>query len=71
MKYIVDRIEGGYAVCETENMGMVNIELTCLPKGVREGSILTDKSGGFTFDKAEENSRRSKLNKLQNSLFDE
>ena len=37
MKWIIDRIEGDTAVCETENGGFADIKLESLPIGVKEG----------------------------------
>ncbi len=39
MKLTVDRLEGGFAVCENENGDMVNVPLAALPD-VREGDVL-------------------------------
>jgi len=39
---IIDRFEEEYAVCEKEDMEMVNIPIMYLPKGVKEIEKLTD-----------------------------
>ena len=41
MKYVVDRIEGDYAVCENQETGeMEDIELLLLPADVYENDVL-------------------------------
>ncbi len=68
----IDRIEGSIAVCELDDGTMTDIDVSVLPKGIREGSILIpDGSGSFTVDAAAEAERREKLLKLQDSLFDD
>lgn len=70
--YAVDRIEGGYAVCEQDDEVIVNISLDLLPSGVREGNVLSRLSdGSFVIDKAEEERRRREILELTEDLFDE
>lgn len=38
MKYIIDRFEGNYAVCEDEQGSMHDIPKENIPKGAREGN---------------------------------
>ena len=71
LKYIVDRIEDGFAVCERDDLTMENIPLKRLPENVHEGSVLGEKNGEFFLDVNEEEQRRRALFDLQNSLFDE
>ncbi len=70
-RLIVDRIEGGFAVCETAEETMVNIELSLLPYGTKEGSIIIENNGVFALSIEEEAERRESLFNLQESLFDE
>lgn len=41
MKYVVDRIEGNYAVCEDENNKIVNIPLKELPEDIKEKDVIS------------------------------
>ena len=67
----VDRIEGSIAVCELDDGTMKDIDVSVLPKGIHEGSVLiSDGNDSFTVDTTEENRRKGKLLKLQDSLFD-
>lgn len=64
MRYIIDRFEGEFAVCELEDMSMVNIPRKALPPDAREGdSILV------TIDDAETEDRKARIGKLMDDLF--
>lgn len=64
MKWIIDRIEGDTAVCETENGGFADIKLESLPTGAKEGDVLI-----LCIDKAKTEKRKEDLNRKMNSLF--
>ena len=70
MKYIVDRIEDNYAVCENEDKKIINIELEKLPFPIHEGSMIYEKNGKFFQDRKKEEERRiylrEKLNRIKN-----
>ncbi|NLO46439.1 MAG: DUF3006 domain-containing protein [Clostridiales bacterium] len=68
----MDRIEGDIAVCELDDGSMTDIELSSLPEGTREGSVLVSIDGvSYSIDKDAENAARERLFKMQESLFDE
>ena len=71
MKYIVDRIEGNLAVCESENMSMSVICMSDLPDGTREGSVVIFENGTYTLCSEEEQDRRDMILALQDGIFDE
>ena len=50
MRFIVDRIEGHFAVCEDENMQMKDIPLADLPEDIREGNVLEYNNGILTVE---------------------
>ncbi len=58
--YIIDRIESGYAVVETDG-GMENIPLTELPAEVREGDVLQKTDAGWQIDAEGTQARREQL----------
>ena len=60
---IIDRFEGDFAVVETDN-GMVNIPLSELPDGAKEGDVLR-----LVLDKDAAKSREERIGKLMNDLF--
>lgn len=69
MKYSVDRIENGIAVCEDFNGNRINIEVGFLPEKVKEGDMLDVADGKFIILKDEADVRRKKLAELQKSIF--
>ena len=71
MNLVVDRIEGKIAVCEQEDMKMINIPLADLPDDIHEGSILKIIDGAYIIDTVAEAERMEKLRALKNSIFNE
>ena len=67
-KYIIDRIEGDFAVVEYDGK-MQNIKLDILPKEVKAGDMLINSNGSFVIDKQENQARLQKIMKLQQELF--
>ena len=68
---IVDRIEGAFAVCEMDDKSMQNIALSELPAGIKEGDVLAiSDDGELAIDVEETARRRSKIKKMQNSIWD-
>ena len=60
---IIDRIEGDYAVIETD-AGMVNIPKADLPDGAKEGTVLTLHINGQATV-----TREQKIDSMMNKLF--
>lgn len=70
MKYIVDRFEEGFAVCETEKGKYIKIERSKLPKNVKEGDVLTQTfTKAYTIDKKETEKRKKRIKKLAEDLW--
>lgn len=69
MKYIIDRFEGTYAVCEDENKDMVNIPKYKLPMEAKEGDLLIDDNGIIRIDDREADENRKKMNQMMSKLF--
>lgn len=69
MRYIIDRFEGSFAVCEQENGKFITIPRFHLPKEVKEGDTIVLKDGNYTIDINDTNSRSERINKKFNSLF--
>ncbi|MEE1219582.1 MAG: DUF3006 domain-containing protein [Ruminococcus sp.] len=70
-KFIVDRIEEGRAVLECENKECVSLEITSLPKGIKEGDVLMFEQGSYFLNAQETEQRKQKLQKLMSSLFEQ
>ena len=70
MEYLsVDRIENDTAVCERDDMSVVELALSALPQGTKEGSVLKVENGIYSLDESEEKRRRKRILELQNMLF--
>jgi len=69
MRYIIDRMEGDFAVCEKEDSTFEHIPLQKLPKGAREGSMLVCENGAWALDLQAEQERRARLFAKQEDLF--
>lgn len=65
---IVDRIENGYAVCETEQGEKKDISLS-ETKDVHEGDVLILKDGVYIPDKDKTEARRKRILALQEDLW--
>lgn len=70
-KYIVDRFEGKYAICEDEKNILVSINKSNLPSDTKEGDCLIMKDDGeFYIDFDETNARIQDIRKKLNNLFE-
>lgn len=69
--FIVDRIEGQFAVCETDDGAVTDLLLTELPPGVQEGDVLTLGREGYEIDSAETLRRRRRNTSLFQSLLED
>ena len=69
MKAIIDRFEGVYAVCETENKEYINIPKSELPQGIKEGDILNCINDKWNIDTVATKERKEKIKSKLNSLF--
>lgn len=63
-KLIIDRFEGEFAVCETEELEFINLPKAALPLGAKEGDVIS-----VSIDESETDKRKEKIDGLMNSLF--
>ncbi len=70
MEYLsVDRIENMIAICEREDMSLIEIPLAALPNNVKEGSVLKLENGAYSLDTNEEMHRKKYILELQNIVL--
>ena len=69
-KYIVDRFEESYAVIETKEQKMINVNKKDLPKDIKSGDILVKKDGKYKILKEETGKRTNYIKKLTNDLWE-
>ena len=70
MRYIIDRLEEGLALCEDELKKIIPIPQDHLPKGIKEGDLINEEKGIFSLDPAATEERRKKMRKKLNDLFE-
>ncbi|MBQ8696670.1 MAG: DUF3006 domain-containing protein [Clostridia bacterium] len=63
-KYVIDRIEGGYAVCECDNGEMISIPLQEIGIEVKEGQTLIKNKDVYSVKQTENARARSLFDKL-------
>ena len=62
MSYIIDRIEDGIAVLEDKNTGeIIELPKKALPRGAKEGQLLTKQGESFVIDRAGTDKRREEM----------
>ena len=66
---VVDRIEGGFAICELPDEREQAIPLSELPDGVKEGTVLELCDGAYVINAEKENARSKSNFDLQSQLF--
>lgn len=71
MDVIVDRFEGDYAVCEQPNSEIIDIPKEKLPKGVKEGDVLTIFGDQVTINSGERKVREERINNLMEDLWED
>lgn len=66
---IVDRIEDGFAVIETDN-GRIEVSRSSLADGVKEGDVVLFENGVYRKDVEATEKRKQEIIRLQNSLWE-
>lgn len=70
IKYIIDRIEGPYAICEDEKKTIVNIPICKLPLEASEGDcILKTENDIYLIDSETTEKRNNYIREKLNRLF--
>lgn len=69
MKLIIDRFEGGFAVCETETKEFINIPKEDIPSEAKEGDVVVQNEHGYQIDTQETDDRKNRINKKLRNLF--
>lgn len=68
----IDRLEGSIAVCEDELGKRVQLPVSSLPAGFKEGDCLSiDEDGCITVNNEETERRREAIKRLQQQVFSE
>jgi hypothetical protein len=70
MKYVIDRFEGEYAICENESGEMIKIEKCRLPLGIVEGDVIIIDGYNISIDRDETEKRKVRIEKLMGELWE-
>lgn len=65
MKVIIDRFEGDYAVVELPDLTMVDMPISLIPEGAKEGDVLV-----IGIDPDETDKRKERIKKLMDDLWE-
>lgn len=69
MKAVIDRFEDDFAVCESDDRKMLNIERGRLPEGAHEGCVLDISGDEITLDTCETKKRKKEIDDLCEGLW--
>lgn len=69
MKLIVDRITENIAVLEKDDLSHIELDVSLLPKGTKEGSVIMYENGVYTIDDSDEEERRKRIFAKQRLVF--
>lgn len=67
---VIDRIEGNIAVCENRyNKIIIEIDISKLPMGVKEGTVIRYFDGKYWIDEEEQNNIEERIQNKMNNLW--
>ena len=70
-KYIIDRFEGLFAICENEEKKIINIKTELLPPETKEGDCLyINEEGEYLIDYENTEESRRRIRSKLDSLFE-
>ncbi|WP_291579846.1 DUF3006 domain-containing protein [Clostridium sp. UBA6640] len=71
MKFIIDRFEEEFAVCENEKGIMVNVSRNKLPKEAKEGDVLIIENENTYINVEETEKLRKEIEELTKDIWEE
>lgn len=69
MYYIIDRMEGSLAVCESESGEMVHLTAALLPSDAGEGDVIFFSGDSWQIDRQATLLRRERVDEKRRRLF--
>lgn len=70
-RYIIDRVEGDFAIIEKENGDMYKISIENIKGNFEEGDILVNKDEYFEIDESFTLNRKKHINDLTKNIWEE
>lgn len=71
MKYIIDRIEGNFAVCEDPEGRMSDIDISLIRGTVKSGKVIIQENGHYIVDETLTREREEEINNLTEGIWEE
>ncbi|MBL4930200.1 DUF3006 domain-containing protein [Clostridium paridis] len=71
MKYIIDRIEGDFAVCENDAGELKDIDISLILGEVASGKVIISKNESYVVDERLTKQREEEINKLADGIWEE
>jgi len=69
MKFIIDRLEGDFAVLEAEDKTMLDVPRSLLPADAKEGDCLRQDGETYLLDEAEKAKRSTRIKRKMDALW--
>ncbi|EQB86215.1 hypothetical protein J2Z44_002403 [Clostridium punense] len=69
MKFIIDRFEGSFAVCEDEEGSMHNIEKNLIIGNPKEGDIIEKQGDIYNINPEETEKRKKEVEELMKDMW--
>lgn len=70
--FVIDRIENDIAICENRlTREIIKIEISKLPKGIKEGNIIKYYNGIYRIDFEEQKKIEEQISKLMDELWND
>jgi hypothetical protein len=70
MKVIIDHFEDSFAVCETEDKSLIDIEILKLPLEAKQGDVLEILGDHITLNQSETNERKKRIQELMKDTWE-
>lgn len=69
MKFIIDRFEGNFAVCEDEEGNMHNIDRTLISGNPKEGDVIEKQGDLYRINIEETEKRKKEVEELMKDMW--
>lgn len=68
-KFVIDRIESQFAVCEDELGNIINIKKDIINGDLKEGSVIIKIDNKYTIDEEETKKKKEEIAKLMEGMW--
>lgn len=68
-RYIIDRIESDFIICEDEVGNMINLKKDLVKGILREGSVILKRDNKYNISETETNKRKKEIENLMEGMW--